>query len=42
MNEILDIKDFGQVTSLAGDDRILLTIAEDNHFAGTITTDNFK
>ena len=42
MAEILDIKDFTQVTNLSDDDRLLLTIAANNHFAGAATISTLK
>lgn len=42
MAEILDIKDFTQVTNLSDDDRLLLTIAANNHFAGSTTVSTLR
>ena len=42
MAEILDIKDFTQVTNLSDDDRLLLTIAANNHFAGATTISTLR
>ena len=42
MAEILDIKDFTQVTNLSDDDRLLLTIAANNHFAGATTVSTLR
>ena len=42
MAEILDIKDFTQVTNLSDDDRLLLTVAANNHFAGAATISTLK
>ena len=42
MAEILDIKDFTQVTNLSDDDRLLLTIAANNHFAGSTTISTLR
>ena len=42
MAEILDIKDFTQVTNLSDDDRLLLTIAANNHFAGAVTVSTLR
>ena len=42
MNETLDIKDFTKVTNLSDDDRLLLTIAANNHFAGATTVSTLR
>lgn len=42
MASTLDVKDFSQVTSLQNDDRLLITVAANNHYAGSMTAALFK